>query len=95
VPPSATVSSPPQISYELLVRAGPKEKFALWWMAISDDIELKFYNFIDATNKATVIICCVLTTRPFFSPSVSILLLSKLKQCLDFVRRFIFSYFNP
>ena len=71
MPPSATVSSPPQISYELLVRAGPKEKFALWWMAISDDIELKFYNFIDATNKATAIICCVLAIRPFFSPSMS------------------------
>ena len=61
-----------------------KEKFALWWMAISDDIELKFYNFIDATNKATVIICCVLDILPFFSPSVSFFLLSKLKQCLDF-----------
>ena len=76
----------------LPVSASPKAKFVLWRMAISDDTELKFWNFINATNKATVIICCVLSIRPFFSPSVSFLLLSKLKQCLNFVRSLIFSY---
>jgi hypothetical protein len=51
-------------------------------MAISDDTELKFYNFINATNKATAIICCLLAIRPFFHQSLPFLLLSKLKQCI-------------